>query len=111
RKLSGEGEPKLEGLADVPTERSVPTSLVIRRAGGFYASVIGFYLLVTLFGFHIAIPLFLISFLRFYGNARWPLVIGLTASVLLVTVGIFDQLLHIPWPEPLLKALLSPATP
>jgi len=55
---SQEGTPVLESIPDVSTDRSVPTHLVFRRAGGFYASAIGLYLLILMVGFHVAVPLF-----------------------------------------------------
>ena len=102
-----EGPPVLESIPDVPTDRSVPTHLVFRRAGGFYGSAIGLYLLILMVGFHVAVPLFLIVFMRFYGKASWTLVLVVTSAILALMFGVFDQLLHVPWPEPLIWALLT----
>ncbi len=108
RDPSQEGPPVLESIPDVPTDRSVPTHLVFRRAGGFYGSAIGLYLLILVVGFHVAVPLFLIAFLRFYGKASWTLVLVVTSAILVLMFGVFDQLLHVPWPEPLIRSLLTP---
>lgn len=104
---SQEGTPVLESIPDVPTDRSVPTHLVFRRAGGFYGSAIGLYLLILMVGFHFAVPLFLIAFLRFYAKASWILVLVLTSAILVLMFGVFDQLLHVPWPEPLIRSLFN----
>lgn len=109
----GRGAPKggaavQESIPDVPTDRSVPFHLVFKRAGGFYGSTIVLYLLVMIVGFHVAVPIFLFAFLRFYGRASWTLVLVLTAGILLLMIGVFDQLLHVPWPESLIGSLLTP---
>jgi hypothetical protein len=107
---SQEGSLVQESIPDVPTDRSVPFHLVAKRAGAFYGSAIGLYLLVLIVGFHAAAVFFLVGFLRFYGQASWSLVLLLTAGVLLLMVGLFDQLLHVPWPEPLIRSLFERTT-
>ena len=103
-----EGAVAQESIPDVPTDRSVPSHLVFKRAGGFYASTIGLYLLVMIVGFHVAVPIFLFAFLRFYARVSWTLVLVLTAGILLLMIGVFDQLLYVPWPESLISSLLTP---
>jgi hypothetical protein len=66
--------------------------------------IIGFYLLIVLVGFPLAAPLFVFGYSKFYG-ARWPLAIGLSALAWSFVYGIFEKILHVPWPVPLLQFL------
>ena len=53
---------------------------------------------ILLFGFYITVPIFLVVFLRFYAQARWPMAILLPAAVsafLYVMLGyVFRMTLH-----------------
>lgn len=66
--------------------------------------IVGFYLLIILIGFMIAVPVFVLAYSKFYG-ARWPLAIGLSASAWSFVYGVFEKILHVPWPVPLLHFL------
>lgn len=66
--------------------------------------IIGFYLLIVLVGFMLAAPLFVFGYGKFYG-ARWPLAVGLSALAWSFVYGIFEKILHVPWPAPLIQSL------
>jgi hypothetical protein len=66
--------------------------------------IIGFYVLIVTIGFMLAVPLFVLSYTRFYG-ARWRLALGLAVVAWGFVYGVFEKLLHVPWPTPLLQAL------
>jgi hypothetical protein len=61
---------------------------------------------IWLVGFHITLPLFAFLYSKTYG-ARWSMAVflGLIAEGFLVVI--FDQLLSVVWPTPLLFNLLS----
>jgi hypothetical protein len=65
------------------------------------------YLGIWVFGFHVALPLGMFAYLYVYGGIgfRWSVVIA--ALFLALIVGIYDQVLHIHWHEPLLFRLLG----
>ena len=77
------------------------------RIALFIASL---YLGIWLFGFHVALPLGMLIYVRVYGRLSWfaALCVGLLFLALLV--GVYDHLLNATWHEPLarqwLKAIL-----
>jgi hypothetical protein len=78
------------------------------RWGNFeiWGWILGFYLAIHLIGFLAAVPLFVFSYTKAYGG-------GLLLSVILGAVSwgfvysLFDVLLHVPWPEPLIISLIA----
>lgn len=69
-----------------PQERS-------RRERIIWAYVVAFILGIVLFGFNVAIPVFLVSFLRFYGEVSWrnALLSGCAGALLIWLI--FERLL------------------
>jgi hypothetical protein len=65
--------------------------------------IVGFLALIQTIGFLSAIPVFTFAYIKVYGGG-WLLSLALA----LFTWGfvLFDVLLHVPWPEPLLYSLL-----
>ncbi len=61
---------------------------------------------VFLFGFHVTLPLFVILYAMIYG-AGWSKALLLASIALGFIVLVFDQLLHVVWPTPLLISFLS----
>ena len=66
--------------------------------------ILGFYLLIVTIGFPIAVPLFVLVYSKFYG-AGWALSLMLSAIAWGFVYGIFEKILHVPWPTPLLPSL------
>lgn len=62
------------------------------------AWAIGFFAAIILLGFTIAVPLLLLVYLRFQGQESWLFTIVLTAAVSGAFYGLFDLLLHLPFP-------------
>jgi hypothetical protein len=60
--------------------------------------MLGFFAAIVLLGFPIAVPLFLLLYLKVQGGEGWLLSIVLTAAVWAVFFGLFDRLLHLPFP-------------
>jgi hypothetical protein len=70
-----------------------PRTKVLRELtlwGYFLALIAG----ILLFGFHLAVPVFLLAFLRFYAKAKWTTAIGLTASASIVIYFAFEKVLR-----------------
>jgi hypothetical protein len=65
----------------------------------------GLFAAIHLIGFPAALPLFVFLYAKVYG-ARWATACILAAGTWGFLYGIFDQVLHVPWPEPWLKVLL-----
>jgi hypothetical protein len=74
-------------------------------AGGvltFFGWLLGLFFGIWLFGFFIAIPLFGFLYLKLQAKEGWLLSLALTLGSFIFLVGLFDQVLHIAWPDPLL---------
>ena len=67
----------------------------ITLAGGW---MLAFFAAIVLLGFMIAVPLFLFLYLKLQAGEGWTLSIGLTAAVFAAFYGLFEALLHLPFP-------------
>jgi hypothetical protein len=96
---------------DGPQARSqfdLPTAELESKWGNveIWSWIIGFYLLIVTFGFLIAVPLFVLAYSKFYG-AGWRLGIVLSSIAWGFVYGVFEKILHVPWPTPLISSLLG----
>jgi hypothetical protein len=62
------------------------------------AWMLGFFAAIVLLGFPIAVPLFVFLYLKLQGRESWTLSIAMTAAVWGIFYGLFDRLLHLPFP-------------
>lgn len=69
-----------------------------RRTGFAVAWMLGFFAAIVLLGFPVAVPLFVLLYLRLQGGEGWLLSIVMTLTVWAVFYGLFDRLLHLPFP-------------
>ena len=96
---SGHGGAKKEGVHfDAPSLESGS------RWGNVevWGWIVGFYVAIRLIGFPTAVPLFVLAYTKTYGGG-W-LLAGLLAAVAWGFVyGVFEHILHVPWPEPWLR--------
>lgn len=102
-----DGETTRQRIRDLEVDRSVPARLVRERAGGFYLCAVGFLALILLAGFKLAVPVFMAVYLRCFSRAGWTVTLILTALAGTLVVGVFDALLHVPWPDSLLERFLG----
>ncbi len=78
-----------------------------RRAVRFIASVAALFLGVWVFGFHLALPIWVMTYLFLFAKAK-PiviLIIGIAFEGLLL--GVHDFIIDVPWPEPLFWRLIG----
>jgi hypothetical protein len=68
------------------------------RTGVAVAWMLGFFAAIVLLGFPLAVPLFVLLYLRLQGGEGWLLSIVMTLAVWGVFYGLFDRLLHLPFP-------------
>ena len=61
---------------------------------------------VMVLGFQPAFFAFPLAYARTYG-ASWRLALGLGIAGVVILIGLFDTIIHIVWPEPLLQRLLG----
>ena len=64
-----------------------------------WAWILGFYAAIRIIGFPPAVPLFVFAYARTYG-AGWLLSCLLAALAWVFVYGVFEHILHVPWPEP-----------
>jgi hypothetical protein len=62
------------------------------------AWMLGFFAAIALLGFPIAVPLFLFLYLKLQGGEGWVVSIVITAVTWALFYGLFDALLHLPFP-------------
>ena len=62
--------------------------------------ILGLYLGIGLFGFHIALPLATVIYVRAYGQLSWLAALCVGLFFLALLVGVYDRLLNATWHEP-----------
>jgi len=89
-------------LSDAPPE------IARRRTALAAAWILGFFAAILLLGFPYAVPLLLFAFLKLQGKEGWLFTAVFTAAVWAAFYGLFDQLLHLPFPEGWVFAWFGP---
>lgn len=95
--------PGREDTGDLQVDLSMSSLLVARKAGNFFAWLLGFFFCIWIFGFFVAVPLYGFLYLKFQAREGWWLSLVLTLGVFVFFVGLFDHILHLPWPTPLIE--------
>ena len=93
----------LMGSTPAPTEGAELAAEAPGRAvlvGG--AWMLAFFAAIMLLGFPVAVPLFVFLYLKLQGGEGWLMSVVITAAVWGVFYGLFDALLHLPFPSGLL---------
>jgi hypothetical protein len=70
-----------------------------------WAWLIGLFASIHVIGFPVALPLFVFLYCKTYGGG-WLLSLTLSLLTLGFLYGVFERVLHVPWPEPLVGVLL-----
>ena len=83
----------------VGTTPDLPLQLVVRRTASICGWIIGFFVAIWLLGFPLAVPLLTFLYLKVGAAEKWPLTLGLTALACGFFSGVFERLLHLPFPE------------
>ena len=92
RKTEGQAEAHVAPPGDVPSE------LALRRTVLAIGWILGFFAAIVLLGFLAAVPLFVFLYLTVQGRERWPFSALFAAAVSVLFYGLFDALLHMPFP-------------
>ena len=92
-----------EGHAmDFQFTESVEPALARKRTIAIIVWTLGFFALIVLVGFPLAVPIFVFAYLKAAGRESWTLSIVLTALSWLFMDGLFNRFLHIPFPDGLI---------
>jgi putative tricarboxylic transport membrane protein len=78
---------------------SLEPAVVRSRAFSIVAWILGFFLAIWLLGFVIAVPVASFLYFRFAGGEKWSISIPLSLVAGAIFYGLFDYLLHLPFPE------------
>jgi hypothetical protein len=83
---------------DFQIAQDVPDNEVLKRSAAAAAWICGFLAGIVLLGFPVAVPLFVFLYLKLQGKEGWILSVVFTAAVWVFFYGLFDRLLHLPFP-------------
>jgi TctA family transporter len=83
-------------------DESLTNKTVLLRAARFFGWFLAFLACMALIGMIPTIPLMIVAFMRVEGRESWRLSLILALCVTALVYGIFQQIIHIPWPSSLL---------
>jgi len=86
-------------VQDFQISQELPEPEILRRSALAGAWILGFFAAILLLGFPLAVPLFIFLYLKVHGREGWVLSIVFTAVAWAFFYGLFDQLLHLPFPQ------------
>lgn len=92
-------ETKAADLIDLPADRSLPPDVVMRRVSAFYGWFLGLIAGVWLFGFFIAVPVFVFLYLFARAQEKWWSALIYTAVILAFLWLVFERILRVLWPQ------------
>lgn len=83
---------------DFQLSNHLPPKETLRRTAVASGWILGFFAAIVLLGFPVAVPLFVFLYLKLQGKEGWVFSALFTAAVWLFFYGLFDRLLHLPFP-------------
>ena len=93
------GKQDAAAAADFKLSEGLERNVVQRRTALAAAWMIGFFALIVLVGFPIAVPVLVFVYLKVQGKEGWLFSVVFTAAVWGFFYGLFDLLLHLHFPE------------
>jgi hypothetical protein len=94
----GETSGKRATLHDFQISQELPEPQIVRRSAVAAAWIVGFFAAILLLGFPIAVPLFVFLYLKLHAGEGWTLTLVLTAATWGFFYGLFERMLHLPFP-------------
>jgi Tripartite tricarboxylate transporter TctB family len=88
-----------EAPVDVQLAERTDPALARRRTINIFSWLVGYLLAVWLLGFSYCVPLIVFLYLKVQSRESWPLTIALTMVAWIFFYGLFDRLLHLPFPD------------
>lgn len=79
-----------------------PNDIALRRTLLAAGWAVGFFVAIVLLGFQVAVPALVLAYIRLQGKESWLFTIAFTAGVWAFFYGLFDLLLHLPFPPGIL---------
>jgi len=87
---------------DFQMSQDIEPALAKRRAINIFSWIFGFFVLIWLLGFSLAIPMMVFGYLRIQSREPWALSIILTVAAWFVFWALFIRLLNLPFPQGLI---------
>jgi len=88
-------------------QKEIDPAVVKRRTITMFSWMLGFFLMIWLLGYVIAIPVMVFSYLKFQSDESWMLSTTLTVIAFVFFYTLFVKLLTLPFPEGLLITRLG----
>lgn len=97
------GKSRKASSSDAPVDfqftQTTDSALTQRRTINIMSWIFGFLISIWLLGFSLSVPLFVFLYLKVQSREGWILSLLLTGAAWLFFWGIFDRLLHLPFPD------------
>jgi hypothetical protein len=93
------GSTERAAVQDFQIAGDLPEAEVLRRSAAAAGWIFAFFAAILLLGFSISVPLFVFLYLKLQGRESWTLSIGFAAAAWGFFYGLFDRLLHLPFPQ------------
>jgi len=90
---------------DVVVDESQKGKEATKRILVFWGWLVGLFLGIWLIGFPVAVPLFAFLYPQLNGS-RWYWSLFIALLCLFFTYGLFEMVIHAPWPEPFILRLI-----
>jgi TctA family transporter len=81
---------------------ALPRKETLKRAMRFLGWLLAFLACTAVIGLIPTVPLIIVAFMRIEGREKWRISLILAVCVAAFLYGVFDQILHIPWPSSLM---------
>jgi hypothetical protein len=88
-------------------EEAIAPELARERTVSIIGWTVGCFLAIWLLGFSYAVPLFIFIYLKLEGREGWLMSIAVTFFSWLFFYMLFERMLNVPFPDPLLLSIFS----
>lgn len=106
RSGDGGGDPTPQ-IMDITTDQSLPKDVVWRGTARAFGWILCFVFSIWFVSFLIAVPLFVFFYLRHQAGATIRMAVTIASVMAIFIWGVFDQIIHTPWPEAALLRMLG----
>lgn len=96
-----------EQAMDYQLSDHLPAKVALGRSLLAAGWMLGFFGAIVLVSFPIAVPLFVFLYLKLQGREGWGLSVVMTLAVWGFFYGLFDRLLHLPFPAGLIQGWIG----
>ncbi|HTM10932.1 MAG TPA: tripartite tricarboxylate transporter permease [Verrucomicrobiae bacterium] len=96
------GKTKFTDTSDLEADAALPQDVRRRRIASIIGWIFAFYIAIWLLGFSLAVPVMIVCYLKIAGKEKWPITILLALLAWGCFYGLFEQTLHVPFPDPLI---------